>query len=176
VPGQIPEILTVARLAPQKGLEQLVEAAARLHTRPVKWLVAGEGPLRGQLEQQIKSTGAPVVLLGRRDDLANRLRQADLVVSTAHWEGQPIGLQEAIKAGAAILATDVGGTAETLGQAGQLVAANPQAIAQAVDQLLGNPTALAELRHRAQQQAKLLPTQTDLLAQVERVYRSPSTD
>ena len=49
-------------------------------------------------------------LLGHRADVPDLLAAADVVVSSAVWEGQPVGIQEALHAGAAVVATDVGGT------------------------------------------------------------------
>ena len=60
-------------------------------------------------------------LLGHRDDVPDLLAAADVVVSSAVWEGQPVGLQEALHAGAAVVATDVGGTAAVVGDAALLV-------------------------------------------------------
>jgi glycosyltransferase involved in cell wall biosynthesis len=188
VAGGGPLLLTVARLAPQKGLETLLDAAALLKDgivgfdggcdvrcspdgEPVHftWVIAGEGPLRGALQQRIDAEHLPVRLLGRRDDLADWYRAADLVVSTAHWEGQPVALQEAMRAGAAIVATDVGGTAETV-PAALLVRDAAAAVAEGVTWALTQPGLAERLRAASLEAAAHLPTSADMVAQARRAY------
>jgi len=53
-------------------------------------------------------------------DIPELLAAADVAVSAAVWEGQPIWLQEALAAGCPIVATDVGGTAAVVGDAAVL--------------------------------------------------------
>ena len=60
-------------------------------------------------QARIDAEHLPVRLLGHRDDVPDLLAAADVVVSSAVWEGQPVGIQEALHAGAAVVATDVGG-------------------------------------------------------------------
>jgi glycosyltransferase involved in cell wall biosynthesis len=163
-------IVTPARLAPQKGLELLVAAAARLADRPLTWLVAGEGPLRPRLEAAINQDHLPVRLIGHRSDLIELFRSADLVVSPSLSEGQPVALQEAVLVGAAVLATAVGGTAETLGDGGQLVAPTAEAVADGIAQLMDHPEQLEALRRRARARAAELPTALDMAAQLKRIY------
>jgi glycosyltransferase involved in cell wall biosynthesis len=171
-------LLTVARLAPQKGLDLLLRAGGRLRDegRDVVWCVAGEGPLREALEARIAAGGLPVRLLGRRSDLPELYQAADLVVSTAHWEGQPVALQEAQQAGAAIVATDVGGTRETLGDGARYVpGGDAAALADAIGHLLDNPKEVAELKQLARRQAQERPTEADLIAQLTTAYGSEVT-
>lgn len=113
-------VVAVARLAPQKDLDVLLTAAAGLPAG-VLVAVAGDGPLRESLQRRIDDEHLPVRLLGRRDDVPDLLSAADLAVSTARWEGQPVWLQEALRAGLPVLATDAGGTRAVLRDAGHLV-------------------------------------------------------
>ncbi len=133
-------LVTVARLAEQKGLPTLLDAVAQLTDLPIRAVVAGDGPLRAGLESDIAGRALPVHLLGRRDDIADLLAAADVVVVPSLWEGQPLIVQEALAAGAAIVATDAGGTGEVAGDAAVLVPAqDPVALAVAVRGLIEDP-------------------------------------
>jgi glycosyltransferase involved in cell wall biosynthesis len=167
-------ILTVARLAPQKGLDLAVATAQAIAeaspTWPFLWVIAGEGPARGRLEALIAATGVPVRLLGRRDDLPDLYHAADLVVGTSHWEGQPLALQEALKAGAPIVATGRGGVGALIGRGGKLVARNRLVLRDAIVQLLDDPESLADLRKQAKLRGRELSRAADALAAVTAVY------
>jgi glycosyltransferase involved in cell wall biosynthesis len=173
VPGE-DLVVTVARLAPQKGLGTLVDAAAAAagHRPGLRWVVAGDGPLHDDLEQQVAATGAPVRLLGRREDVADLMAAADVVVSTAVWEGQPLAVQEALALGAAVVATDAGGTREVTEDAAVLVpVGDAGALADAVVGVLADPERAGALREAALARAAALPTLPDVLRQLDRVYR-----
>ncbi|HEY0214796.1 MAG TPA: glycosyltransferase family 4 protein [Cellulomonas sp.] len=166
-------VVTVARLAPQKGLETLVDAAALVAgARPaLRWFVAGDGPLRDVLQARVDATGAPVRLLGRREDVAGLMSAADVVASTAVWEGQPLAVQEALGLGAAVVATDAGGTREVTGDAAVLVpVGDAPALAAAVVDVLADDALRARLAAAALVRAAELPTEADVLRQLDRVY------
>ena len=178
-PQEGARILTVARLAPQKGLPLLLEAAALLGARArsgelpaLTWAVAGEGPGRAQAEQRIADEDLPILLLGRREDAAGLMAGADIVVQTSVWEGQPLTVQEALRAGAALVATDVGGTALTARGGAVLVEPSARALAQAIATLLGDDAARQRARQRARTAAQELPTAQDLAAQLRRVLQA----
>ena len=166
-------LLTVARLAPQKGLPLLLEAAAIL-SREVDagrltaftWALAGDGPGREQAAERIAAEQLPVTLLGRRSDAPALMEVADIVVQTSLWEGQPLTIQEALRAGTAIVATDVGGTAVTARGGAVLVAPQAQAIAEALRTLLSDPEARTRAAERAQAAARRLPGLEDLATQL----------
>lgn len=166
-------LVTVARLAPQKGLDLLVDTAGLLQDGPqaVHWVVAGDGPLLAGLREQVQREELPVEFLGRRDDVADLLAAADVVVSTAYWEGQPLGVQEALAAGAAVVATDVGGTREVTGAAAVLVPPHADALARAVRALLADPGRRADLSTAARAQAATLPTLGDTMDQLIRWWQ-----
>jgi glycosyltransferase involved in cell wall biosynthesis len=169
-------LVTVARLAPQKGLDLLAEAAGALADTGVVWLVAGDGPLQEDLERRVAAALLPVRVLGRRDDVADLMAAADVVVSTARWEGQPLWIQEALALGAPVVATDVGGTREVTGDAAVLVEPDAGRLAAAVTALLADPDARADLAARARRRAADLPDLTGTLRQLDRVYRAAQDD
>ena len=97
---------------------------------------------------------------------------ADIVVQTSVWEGQPLTVQEALRAGAALVATDVGGTALTARGGAVLVEPSARALAQAIATLLGDDAARQRARQRARTAAQELPTAQDLAAQLRRVLQA----
>ena len=164
--GEGPSVLVVARLAPQKGLDVLLDAAALLRA-PAQVLVAGDGPLRERLAARIVRESLPVRLLGARDDVADLLAAADVAASASSWEGQPVFVQEALRAGVPVVATDAGGTAEVTGAAAELVAVgDAPALAAALDALLLDPQERRAAARRARARAAELPTAEQALAQV----------
>ncbi|MBB5762265.1 glycosyltransferase [Methylorubrum rhodesianum] len=130
-------ILFAGRLSPEKGVEILKQAAARL-AAPVD--VAGEGPLRERLE------GAPgLTLLGAlpRGAMRTRIgRAAALVVPSLWYEGLPMVVAEAFAAGTPVIASRIGALAHLVedGVTGLLVApGDPAALAEAIERLRGRP-------------------------------------
>ena len=102
----------------------LLDALALLRDRPARPIVAvvaGDGPLEAQLRRRVADEQLPARLLGVRGDVPDLLAAADVVVVPSSWEGQPLIVQEALRAGCAIVATDVGGTREVTGDAARLV-------------------------------------------------------
>ena len=169
--GAAPCLLTIARLAPQKGLDLLLEAATLIKQRGIDftWLVAGDGPLKAQLNQQIATAALPVKLLGRREDIGALLSQADVVVQTSYWEGQPLTLREAMQAGRAIVATDVGGSAYTLAGCGQLVEPQAGPLADAVVAIISDPKRRETLEAASRAAVAKIPGETQLREQLDRV-------
>lgn len=169
--GATPCVLTIARLAPQKGLDLLLEAATLIKQRGIDftWLVAGDGPLKAQLNQQITAADLPVKLLGRREDIGVLLAQADVVVQTSYWEGQPLTLREAMQAGRAIVATDVGGSAYTLAGCGQLVEPQAGPLADAVVAVISDPKRRETLEAASRAAVAKIPGETQLREQLDRV-------
>jgi glycosyltransferase involved in cell wall biosynthesis len=183
VPPGTALLVTVARLAVQKGLPVLLDAVAELTDRadradrPVRCVVAGDGPLRAELTAETTRRRLPVDLLGTRRDVPDLLAAADVVVVPSLWEGQPLIVQEALRAGAAIVATDSGGTAQVVGDGAVLVPpGDAPALARAVRALLADPDAAAALRGRARRRADDLPTDTQALAQAVGLYQRLAAD
>ncbi|MEV0399305.1 glycosyltransferase family 4 protein [Actinoallomurus sp. NPDC050550] len=171
--GDRPLILTVARLAEQKGLPTLLDAAtdwARLDAAPLV-LIAGDGPLEAELRDRIAAERLPVRLLGRRTDVADLLAAADVAVVPSVWEGQPLIVQEILRAGRPLVATRVGGVPGMVGEAALLVpSGDAAALERAVRRVLDEPALADRLAVAAAEQASRLPTDEDALDQLASVY------
>src|SRR5204862_1422704 len=111
-----------------KGHDYFLEAAARIlkKRQDVRFVVAGDGPRRETIRNQIAALGQQekILTLGHREDVPNILASLAVLVlpSTAH-EGVPQILLQAQAMGKAIVATTVGGIPEVVtdGETGLLV-------------------------------------------------------
>jgi glycosyltransferase involved in cell wall biosynthesis len=165
-----PVVLAVGRLAAQKGFGTLLDAAGRLRDRIPQPLVviAGAGPLHAELGRRIDAERLPLRLLGQRDDIPALLAAADVFVLPSQWEGQPLVLQEALRAGAPIVATRTGGIPDLTGEDAALLVpvADPQRLAAALARVLADHALAARLSAAAVERARSLP---DAEAAVEAV-------
>ena len=127
IPENACVIVSTARLAREKRLERLIRAYQVLsRDRQDLWLLmAGEGPLRKELEDSSASTGAGdrVRFLGLVDDVPGLLQASDLFVLPSDREGLSVSLTEAMSAGLVCIATDIPGSNEVIrhGENGFLV-------------------------------------------------------
>ncbi|NUW41602.1 glycosyltransferase [Nonomuraea rhodomycinica] len=195
--GHRPIVLTLARLAQQKGLETLLDVA-RGPWAPLDatgegagggivggeeavggevavplFLVAGDGPLRGELQARIDAERLPVRLLGWRDDVPDLLAAAAVVVWPSRWEGQPLSLSETLMIGRPVVATAVGGVPDLLGGAGKLVPyGDAAAMRAAVRELVEDPAEAARVARAAARRGAKLPGEDDAVDSVLSVYRA----
>ena len=163
-----PLVLAAGRLAAQKGFGTLLEAAAGWRDlRPEPLLViAGEGPLEAALKSQAASLGLDARFPGHRDDIPALLASAAVFVLPSTWEGQPLILQEALRAGVPIVATRVGGTPVLTGEDAALLvpAGDARRLADAVRTVLTDPALAARLGKAAADRGDALPGEDDAVA------------
>ncbi len=176
-PGAL--LLSVGRLHRQKGYDLLIDAAARWRERRPQPLVviAGTGPEHDALASRIAESGAPVRLLGHRDDIGDLLAACDLAVVSSRWEARQLFAQEALRAGAPLVSTAVGGLPGLLGDAAVLVPVEPDgtgttvdALDEAVRGLLADRASRLDYASRGPMRAAGWPTEADTVAQLVAVY------
>jgi len=167
-------VLTVSRIAPQKRLDVLLDAAALLADdpaaarrvgAPVTWLVAGDGDagLDAGLRARAARSGADVRFLGARPDVPELLAAADLFVLTSRWEARALVVQEAMAAGVPVVVTAVGGLPELVADAGLLVReGDAPGLATAVGDLLASPARRDTLARAARRRFAALPGEEDI--------------
>jgi glycosyltransferase involved in cell wall biosynthesis len=110
----VPVVGYFGRLEHGKGVDVLLEAALRLHTKlpPTAFLFVGEGPLRPALAERAAAAGLPASFAGHRDDVPALLRLCAAVVLPSRQEAFGRILIEAMAAGVPVVATSVGGIPE----------------------------------------------------------------
>ena len=168
----------LANLRPEKGLHQLVEAAAlvRQQAAGVSFEIWGEGPLRAALESQIRSLdlAATVHLRGSTPEPERALRQCDVFVLPSLSEACSNVLMEALATGLPIVATRVGGNPGLVEdeRSGLLVPPGaPRPLAQAIVRLLLTPALAARLAEGARARALTEFGMSRMLERVEELYR-----
>jgi glycosyltransferase involved in cell wall biosynthesis len=131
-------ILMAARFVPQKDQLTLIQAMAGV-AGTWRLQFAGDGPERGACEAAARAAGIAdrVEFLGARGDIPGLLANADLFVLSTHWEGLPLSILEAMRAGLPVIATQTGGVGE--------------AVQDGVTGFLTAPGDLMDLRIRIQQ-------------------------
>lgn len=170
-------LVCVARFHPVKDHRTLIAAFARVSaSRPdVDLLLAGDGALRADLEQQVRDAGLTerVRFLGVRRDVPTVLRAADVFVLASVSEGASITVLEAMATGLPIVTTRVGGNPELVreGQDGLLVPrGNSEALAVALGQVLDDPALVRRLGQSAQARARDEYDLADTIAAYARLY------
>ena len=110
--------------------------------------------------------------LGARPDVPVLLAAADVVVVPSSWEGQPLIVQEALRAGLPLVASRAGGIADLTGADGALLVppGDPRVLAAAVAGLLDDPREAAALADAARRAAATLPGEAAAVDQAAAVY------
>jgi len=169
-----PVVLAVGRLAAQKGFSVLLEAAAGWQDRRPRPLlvIAGAGPLAGLLAAQARSQGLAARFLGHRDDVPALLQAADVVVVPSRWEGQPLIVQEAMRAGRPLVASRAGGIPGLTGEDAALLVAplDPGQLAAAVLAVIGDRALARRLGAAALARAAAFPSESDAVTAAIAVY------
>jgi glycosyltransferase involved in cell wall biosynthesis len=172
-----PLVVAIGRLHPQKGYDVLFDAVTRWERegrlRPAPLVaIAGDGPLESQLAERIRAERLPILLLGRRSDVADLLGAADACVLPSRWEGSPFTAQEALRAGTPLISTRAGGIPELVGTAAELVpVGDAGALAEAVVRVLEDPAHAAELAEAGRRQAAGWPDEEAAGRRIVAVYR-----
>jgi len=183
-------VATVGRLCPIKNQRLFLEAARRVtervSSRRVRFVVVGDGELRGELESEARQLGVQdrVPFTGFREDVARLYPDFDVVVLTSRNEGTPVTLIESLCAGRAVVSTEVGGVGDLLGERlheekgvtrwehGLSVATDDgPSLARAIERLLTEPQLRAEMGGRGQAFVRERLSTGRLVADVAALYR-----
>lgn len=117
--SRINTVLYAGRLTHQKNVTAVIESFCILARRrpELRFSILGDGILKGDLEDIVQSArlGDQIEFLGFRQDIADHLSKAGMVVSLSHHEGLPNVLLESVMAGSTIVASDIPEHRELLG-------------------------------------------------------------
>lgn len=158
---EAPLVVTAGRLVEQKNHRLFLEAAAALRAEipSARFAIAGEGPLRPELEAYCErlQLQSAVQFLGERSDIEEVFRAASLFWLTSSWEGMPNVLLEAMACGLPVVASEVSGVRMILGEspAGAVVPPGDRAgFVRASLSLLASEQAYREACKAARQRAE----------------------
>jgi glycosyltransferase involved in cell wall biosynthesis len=158
LPWDPPVLLCLGRLIPKKGFDLALQALVRIRASfpAVRLVIAGEGPLRSELEQQAIALGVhdAVELRGRVEPFAvpALINRSTVVLIPSRSEGLPLVALEAASMARPLVSTPVGGLPEVVlpHQTGLLVElGNTAALAEAVLTLLQNPSSATAMGQAA---------------------------
>ena len=174
--------LFMSRLIRQKGIAELIHAAAILRDRGFRFrlVIAGSGPFAGDAKEEVVAAGLTefVELPGylRGVDKGSALKGADaFVFPTYHGEGCPNCILEAMAAGLPIISTTVGGIPDVMQPpAGGVLldTVSADAVAEAMQQFLENPDECARLASENERLAWSTFEANSVARYLESVYRS----
>ena len=141
--GEVPTSAVVARCCEQKDHSLLLRAVSQI-AAPARVAFVGDGPSRPALEAEARRLGIAnrVEFLGERKDVAEILAAAHIFALPTKWEGFPLSILEAMRAGLPVVASAVGGVVEAVvdGVTGFLVSCgDTDAFRGRLEILLGNP-------------------------------------
>ncbi len=151
-------ILNVARMVPEKSQRLLIEAAGiLLEANPnLRFMIAGDGPLRAQLTAQVEALGLQnrFWLPGKRTDVPALMNAADIFSLYSEIEGMPLSLMEAMSARLAVAASAIQANRDLVedGVSGLLIPfGDAKLLAAAIQRLVDNPLLREELGQHAEQ-------------------------
>jgi glycosyltransferase involved in cell wall biosynthesis len=178
IPPKARVIGSIGRLAEEKGYPFLLKAFTRvLALHPEAYLlIVGDGPLSAKLQAFAASLriASHVVFAGSQRNIETILAGLDVFVSSSLWEGMSTVILESMATGTPVVATNIDGTREIVKnkQNGWLVAAaNPIALADAINEALVNKAARERFAGRAKEDVQAFSINA-IVAEHERIYSS----
>jgi glycosyltransferase involved in cell wall biosynthesis len=157
-----PVVLSMSRLDPRKGVDQVIRAVAELRgdLARTQLAIAGSGSLDRGFESHLRALGAQLLgprvrFLGPRQDIAAILRAADVLALASSLEGLPLGVLEAQACGTPVVAYPAAGIPEVIrnGQTGLLARQDDfMQLSACIGRLLADPDLRARLARAAREQ------------------------
>jgi len=141
----------------------------------VRFVAVGQGPLHDEIHARHEELGLGnrFLLLGQRPDAVRVLAACDVFCLASKWEGLPVALMEALVLGLPVVATAVGGVAETVrdGREGLLVApGRPRELADALARVVTDDALRAALARGARERGASFDI-TRAARRIENLYR-----
>jgi glycosyltransferase involved in cell wall biosynthesis len=157
-----------------KRPDRLLEIAywLKVNYPDVRILVAGDGPLREEIEKKATQSHLPIQFLGWVLDIESVLAVSEIMILTSDNEGTPLSLIQAQMAGLPVVATDVGSTSEIVinNETGLIVPTSVELINKAIGALLQDQEKARLMGQRARIRALELYSIERLVRDHEKIY------
>lgn len=175
LPATSPVVLFIGRLTSVKRPDRLLAAFEQVVAKvpDATLVVAGQGDLLEEVRSDAQRLGESVRFVGWRPDVASLYAASDVVVISSDNEGMPVTLIEAAMAGVPGVTTDVGSASEVVEDqvTGLVVPTDPEAIAEALIDLLSDPGRRLDMGCAAELRARQRFSSERLVADHAALYR-----
>jgi glycosyltransferase involved in cell wall biosynthesis len=174
--NEIPILIMVARVAPPKNFTCLLDALAQIDEKYILRVV-GDGPQLSHVQEYARKLGIEknIDFMGSRDDVPVILASSDIFILASDWEGFPISIIEAMRAGLPIVASNVGGISEAVieDNNGYLVPRdNAEALSHAIRRLLADKKKREKMGRCSRVLFEEQGTTDIMLEEIEKIYHS----
>ncbi len=168
----------VSRLEPGKGFNFFSSIVEKVvHASPeVKFLVVGDGSLRGSLEREVKAKNLQnnIVFAGQREDVARVIALFDIAIFTSLLEGLPRTVVQYVLLGKPIVTFEVGGIREVIsdGEQGYIVSQNNiDEFVEKVVYLLNNPAVAEQMRQNGKDFPRFQWSSEEMVSRIDTIYQ-----
>ena len=164
-------LLTIGRLANQKGYDTALEACKILRDKGIKfkWYALGKGPLKNEIEKYIKENDLQdyFKLLGVKSNPYPYIKDADIYVQTSKFEGFGLAIAEARMLNTPVVTTEFDAVYNQMiqGKNGLVVKQDPLAVADAIELLLNDKDLYQEIQEFQKNEKK------GNLEEIEKFYK-----
>ena len=177
--GSILRLIMVGRFSKQKDHMLLIKSVYDINKKypgQVHLSLVGDGDLFAAANQYVvaNNLGDFIVLLGESTCVDSLLTQSDVFCLISNYEGLPISIIEAMRAGLPVIASDVGGNNELVvdGVNGYLVSrGDRKGLVQAIEKLIKDRTLITEFGKRSQEKFRMEFTFSAMMQKIESAYR-----
>jgi glycosyltransferase involved in cell wall biosynthesis len=174
------KVVTVCRITAEKDPMTLARGVARLHEMGygVELTWVGQGNLRPKVEKELRPLGGAVHFIDHmpQQQLPDLHRSAHVFVLTSLREGMPQVVLEAMACGLTVVASDVSGTRDAVGDGGILIpAGDPNRLARELALLVDQPQRLVDFRELAILNASRF-SWTSVIQQLKDVYEKAARE
>jgi glycosyltransferase involved in cell wall biosynthesis len=176
----------IGRLVPIKNHRMFIRAAKQLKKHldaelfdKVKFVIVGDGPEREALCAYAVSEGAGsnIVFTGWARDIDEAYADIDIVALTSRNEGTPVSLIEAFASGKPVVATDVGGVRDVVGEIGAIVDKDDDAaFAQCLSELIMSGERRSEIGRKGRESVIEKFSKDRLISDTEKLYEELLTE
>lgn len=171
------EIVTVARFSPPKKILETLDVVNNAVHQGIKLHLTfiGNGPLFDQAVSQANAIGIEnhVTFLGARTDVEKLLPNYDLFLLLTNWEGFPISIIEAMRAGLPVMASDVGGVSESVeSKIGWLIPSHTENVVHEIQQISAHKDILVKKGIAAREKYLNHFTVYKMIKEIYRVYQT----
>ena len=170
-------ISLIGRLVWQKGINVFLEAACALSKKrtDIHFLIVGDGPLRGDLEQQAQDYGLSQIcsFAGFQKDIPAILKVTDIVALPSFVEGLPMIILEAMASKVPVVASAVGGIPEMIqeGKNGFLVPPkDSESLAEKLLVLINDKDLRKTMGEAARKDVEESFTETEMIHRIQQMY------